>query len=148
MCLPKNPVRPKNDVNATVAGLSSPKNLFERIREPLSVELINHLDKPIRAIITPTPIRNLKYLNIMKIGGIGFDTDGNYQKQELVVLPHSIKNVLLDNRKFYLSAFILIKGKWKKLWLSRLFRANGSINFLDRHMEEADYGNSYVSTEV
>ena len=84
----------------------------------------------------------------MKLGGIGFDIDGNYQKQELVVMPQSIKKVLLDNSRFYVSAFILIKGKWKKLWISRLFRASGSINFLERHITEAEYSNEFISTEV
>lgn len=143
MCIPK---KPKNDINATVAETTAPRKLFERLTEPLSIELNNHLETPVRVIITPTPIRNLKYLNIMKIGGIGFDIDGSYQKQELVIMPESTKKILLDNKKFYLSAFILIKNKWKKLWLSRIFKSSGSINFLDRHMEEADINNHYLTT--
>jgi hypothetical protein len=146
MCLPK---KPKKNINETVATTTSgPRKFIDRLVEPRSIELINHLENPIRAIITPTPVKNLKYLNIMKLGGIGFDIDGNYQKQELVIMPQSIKKVLLDNGKFYVSAFILIKGKWKKLWLSRLFRASGSINFLDRHIQEAEYSSEYMTTEV
>lgn len=146
MCLPK---KPKKNINDTIATTTTgPRNFIDRIVEPRSIELINHLENPIRAIITPTPVKNLKYLNIMKLGGIGFDIDGNYQKQELVIMPQSIKKVLLDNSKFYVSAFILIKGKWKKLWISRLFRSSGSINFLDRHIEEAEYSSEYITTEV
>ena len=146
MCLPK---KPKKNINETVATTTSgPRKFIDRLVEPRSIELINHLENPIRAIITPTPVKNLKYLNIMKLGGIGFDIDGNYQKQELVIMPQSIKKVLLDNGKFYVSAFILIKGKWKKLWISRLFRASGSINFLDRHIQEAEYSSEYMTTEV
>ena len=146
MCLPK---KPKKDINETVATTTSgPRKLIDRLVEPRSIELINHLVNPIRAVITPTPVKNLKYLNIMKLGGIGFDIDGNYQKQELVVMPQSIKKVLLDNGRFYVSAFILIKGKWKKLWFNRLFRASGSINFLERHIAEAEYSSEYITTEV
>jgi len=148
MCLcPKTP-KIKEDINTTVSQTRAPRPLFERIVDPYSVEFINHLDIPVRVIITPGPVKSLKYLNIMKIGSIGFDKDGNYQKQELIILPESIKKVLLDNRKFYVSAFFLLKDKWKKLWLSRLFKANGSINFIDRHKKEAVFGQEYKTTEV
>ena len=93
MCLPK---KPKQDINDTITTTTTgPRNFIDRIVEPRSIELINHLENPIRAIITPTPVKNLKYLNIMKLGGIGFDIDGNYQKQELVIMPQSIKKSII-----------------------------------------------------
>ena len=70
-----------------------------------------------------------------------WDIDNEIRKDIPMVYYHVWDNYPYPkfNRKFYLSAFILVKGKWKKLWLSRLFKAGGSINFLDRHLEEANY---------
>ena len=55
MCLPK---KPKKDINETVATTTSGSRKFiTRLVEPPSIELINHLENPIRAVITPTPVK-------------------------------------------------------------------------------------------
>jgi hypothetical protein len=55
------------------------------------MEITNHLDKPVRIIVNPRPVKNVKSLSLMRVGSINFDIIGSYQKQELMLTSKSSK---------------------------------------------------------
>jgi len=137
MCLWKKTPQKEQEEPRTIAY--SPRNIVDRVMNPYCTTLYSHIDSPVKIIITPNPVKNIKEFGISRLGRIKFDIDGNYQKQELIILPGHNKRVLLDNRWFYVTAFILVGKKWKRLWLSRLFNSNRTIHFLNRHTREASF---------
>ncbi len=144
MCFSKKKHRP-DPIRTTPY---SARNIVDRVMDPYSTYLYSHIDKTIRVIITPNPVKNIKQLNIAKIGKINFEIDGTYQKQEMIILPGDTKKILLDNRWFYVTAFILNGKKWKQLWVSRLFHSNRTIHFIDRHKREADYNDNVTQSTI
>lgn len=148
MCFSRKTKSKKDRSDPTRTTPYITRNIVDRIMDPYSTYIYSHIDKTIRVIITPNPVKNIKQLDIARIGRISFKIDGTYQKQEMIILPGDTKKILLDNKWFYVTAFIWNGKKWKQLWLSRLFHASRTIHFIDRHKREADYNDNVTQSTI
>jgi hypothetical protein len=92
-------------------------------------------------ILSPGEITRLGSISIDKIGQITLVTTGECKTQQCSIPNNSSGEYDLDNSLTYVSLFLHIDNKWKKVWLDRLFNTRKcNINILEKHVLAAvDY---------
>jgi hypothetical protein len=111
-------------------------DLFRRVGISKIVTINNISGKNAWVMLTPAPITRLGSFGINKFGEISFVTNGEYKTQQISIINGSRSRYDLDNGMTYVSLFLNIDGKWKKVWLDRLFNTKKyDINILEKHVE-------------
>lgn len=110
-------------------------DLMRRVGISKEVTINNISGKNAWVMLTPAPVTRLGAFGINKLGEINFVTSGEYKTQQISILNGSRSRYDLDNGMTYVSLFLHVDGKWKKVWLDRLFNTKKyDINILERHV--------------
>jgi hypothetical protein len=89
-------------------------------------------------ILSPSPIKSLGSIEIYKLGKVAIETKGDYKPQHISIANNARGEYDLDNSLTYVSLFLNIDEKWKKVWFDRLFNTRKyNINILERHVDIA-----------
>lgn len=87
-------------------------------------------------LLSPSQITSIGNLTINKIGSITLNTSGEHKIQEISIPNNSRSEYDLDNSLSYVTLFLHIDDKWKKVWLDRLFNTRTcNINILEKHVK-------------
>jgi hypothetical protein len=71
-----------------------------------------------------------------KIANISFSTTGDYQCQQLLIVPHKSVEYELDTSQIYYSVFFDCDGIWKTPFKNRRINTRKyDINLLERHVD-------------
>jgi hypothetical protein len=124
-----------------VAFLSREAASFDPLRRIgiSKVVTINNISgKNAWVILSPNPITSVSSIEIYKLGKITIETKGDYKPQHISIANNARGEYDLDNSLTYVSLFLNIDEKWKKVWLDRLFNTRKyNINILERHVNIA-----------
>ncbi|MEX0597282.1 MAG: hypothetical protein WD512_12380 [Candidatus Paceibacterota bacterium] len=116
-------------------------DLFRRVGISKVVTINNISGKKAWIMLTPAPITRIGTFGLDKLGHICFVTTGECKTQQIYLPNGSRSEYDLDNSLTNISLFLLVDGKWKKVWLERLFNTRKyNINILEKHVDAAvDY---------
>ena len=91
--------------------------------------------------MTPAPITRVGKFSIAKLGAIEFVTSGEHKTQQIHILNGSRSEYDLDNSIINITLFLQVDGKWKNVWIDRLFNTRrNDMNILEKHAAAAvDY---------
>lgn len=105
------------------------------------VTISNISGKNAWVILSPSRITSISSIGIDKIGQITLETSGECKAQQVSIPNETRSEYDLENSLSYISLFLHIDGKWKRVWIDRLFNTRKyNINILTKHVDAAiDY---------
>jgi hypothetical protein len=113
-------------------------DLFRRIGMAKVVKINNISGKNAWVMLSPAPIMKIGSFKLDKVGQISFVSSGNHKTQQISIPNGSRSEYDLDNSMTNVSLFLHIDGKWKKVWIDRLFNTRKyDINILEKHIAAA-----------
>ena len=113
-------------------------DLFRRIGMAKVVTISNISGKNAWVILSPAPIIRVGSFKLDKVGQISFVSTGECKTQQISIPNGSRSEYDLDNSMTNVSLFLHVDGKWKKVWIDRLFNTRKyDINILEKHVAAA-----------
>ena len=100
------------------------------------VTINNISGKKAWVILSPAPIASVGSFGVDNIANISFSTTGDYQCQQLLIVPNKIVEYDLDTSQIYYSVFFDCDGIWKTPFKNRRINTRKyNINLLERHVD-------------
>lgn len=121
-----------------VSRVKASFNPIRRVGISKIVSISNTSGKNAWVILSPSRITSVSSVGVDKLGQLGLERSGELKAQQLSIPNDSRGEYDLDNGLSYVSLFLNIDGKWKKVWIDRLFNTRKyNINILPKHVDAA-----------
>jgi hypothetical protein len=124
---------------------SGDNGLLHRFGFRKNIRISNFSNKKAYVIITPTPIISISTIGVEKLGNIQYEQHGDYQSQELMILPSSVKYFDLQTSKVYISILIEVENcNWLQWRKNRLINSNTTDYNITKYAEEECINTSFL----